>query len=1072
MKKKGLIILAILAGVIPLTISLGISHRADPFSTPEIKPLETQYTENENETLAGAILDAVSNRQKTVLGFLVNDVVVDNFRYSEDGSWGAAWLGYRDPQSGEPLPSEPGLALARKDGKEWQVIMPSDKDWSEALTEAPESLIPLGERDSWLLFSESALAAMPQQALTGYLLPWAAGERRYLSQSVGHDKYTPSGTAHFSFDFYLSGKMWNLYASKGGTVWRVKYDIPTCTMYNCGQTLGNYIVLRDDTTSPVSYQLYLHLAYDSIPPSLRVIGTPVRQGQFIGVADNTGQSWGHHLHFQVHTNPDSYWGTSVDITFADVAINGGRPRVSPYDPPYCLSTDVCQTYQSSYVSSNIIIGDTEPPSGEIISPVTGATITSPSLYLAGFASDRESGLYSAQFLAYYNGIWNDVGPLALTSPFVYEWDMCAANVPDGPVSFAMRLRDNDGNLNHLAGIRHIIKQYTCPPPAACEPASNQVALYKRADYQDCVLFGAGSYPTGVSLGLLGNNAAHAIKPGSDIHVTLFMDENYRTRGETFAGSDAGLSDNLIGTGTVSSMKIVSSTEKPFAPIVVPDHNITSLPAGDSLTLVWENGGGALEYQVQLTPSGGTPVDLGWQPEPYIHLTGLAADQYSWKVRARNNDLVGPYSSIFSFEVAPIQTYSLNSLLNIAAPYTDDMEGLVTQWAKTGLWTLKNDSILAHSGSKSWWFQGSGGDYDRNNLRSFGTLTSPPIEIPAPGFYLRFWYRNETEGSRRHWDQRWVQVSADGGSFENLLQLTDDPQAFWLQSPYINLSEYAGRTIRVRFRFDTIDAALNGFKGWAIDDVRITAETPPVCSPEQQSIHSFGQAVSIAYGATLQAEICPSGDMDLYSFSASAGDRIVVDIGAQASGSELDPILYLLDSDQVSFLAEQDDRVPVEQLDPLMNYTLSRSGDYYLKVKAWDHPGQGGPEYFYTLHLLQDREPPRAGITYPQTGRLLPITPFYITATVGDSVSGVNRVEFFYHSGNWLDSKWTLLGVDTDGQDGWNILFDPRDLNYASGIAFHIQAFDMAGNMAAAGVWNLFYGLEGQNIFLPFIHRDK
>ena len=60
----------------------------------------------------------------------------------------------------------------------------------------------------------------------------------------------------------------------------------------------------------------------------------MRRGQFIGIADDTGVSSGNHLHFMVHTNPSSYWGTSVDITFEDVAINGGRPRIQS-DLPYC-----------------------------------------------------------------------------------------------------------------------------------------------------------------------------------------------------------------------------------------------------------------------------------------------------------------------------------------------------------------------------------------------------------------------------------------------------------------------------------------------------------------------------------------------------------------------------------------------------------------------------------------------------------------------------------------------------------------------------------------------------------------
>jgi hypothetical protein len=42
---------------------------------------------------------------------------------------------------------------------------------------------------------------------------------------------------------------------------------------------------------------------------------------------------------------------------------------------------------------------------------------------------------------------------------------------------------------------------------------------------------------------------------------------------------------------------------------------------------------------------------------------------------------------------------------------------------------------------------------------------------------------------------------------------------------INLSSYVGHTIKIRFRFDTIDELYNNYEGWYVDDVKITADFP-------------------------------------------------------------------------------------------------------------------------------------------------------------------------------------------------------------------------------------------------------
>ena len=118
--------------------------------------------------------------------------------------------------------------------------------------------------------------------------------------------------------------MFPLIAAKGGTVKSFKWTCP-----NYGTSCTNFLILEDQSTIPASYQVYYHMAYNTIPSRLRVVGAMVQQGEYVGDVDDTGDSTGHHLHYHVYTTPntsDWSWGSSVDITFDDVPMNGGRPR--------------------------------------------------------------------------------------------------------------------------------------------------------------------------------------------------------------------------------------------------------------------------------------------------------------------------------------------------------------------------------------------------------------------------------------------------------------------------------------------------------------------------------------------------------------------------------------------------------------------------------------------------------------------------------------------------------------------------------------------------------------------------
>jgi hypothetical protein len=121
-----------------------------------------------------------------------------------------------------------------------------------------------------------------------------------------------------------------------------------------------------------------------------------------------------------------------------------------------------------------------------------------------------------------------------------------------------------------------------------------------------------------------------------------------------------------------------------------------------------------------------------------------------------------------------------------------------------------------------------------------------------------------------------------------------------------------------------------------------------------------------------------------------------------------------------------------------------TGDYYLRVRAADHPGVGSAEDTYTLSLSQDAVPPSVTLTSP-AANWLPANNANITVRASDSGSGVARVVFFWHSADWQNGAWQVLGTDSDGADGWSVSFSPSGLSNFSGSALAAQAVDFAGN---------------------------
>lgn len=177
-------------------------------------------------------------------------------------------------------------------------------------------------------------------------------------------------------------------------------------------------------------------------------------------------------------------------------------------------------------------------------------------------------------------------------------------------------------------------------------------------------------------------------------------------------------------------------------------------------------------------------------------------------------------------------------------FSDGFEAGANGWAGTGLWHL-SDRRSARDRGTAWYYGREATGNCNTGGNNQGSLTSPAIDLRAdavrPTLIYREWRSVEDVSFR---DSATVQVSAGGGPWRTVLQselgtaavpLNWQPTASgfgWNQtvtSPLsrpvwvarsVDLSRFAGKKVKVRLAFDTIDEAFNGYEGWYVDSVNV------------------------------------------------------------------------------------------------------------------------------------------------------------------------------------------------------------------------------------------------------------
>lgn len=239
----------------------------------------------------------------------------------------------------------------------------------------------------------------------------------------------------------------------------------------------------------------------------------------------------------------------------------------------------------------------------------------------------------------------------------------------------------------------------------------------------------------------------------------------------------------------------------------------------------------------------------------------------------------------------------------------------------GLWHLSSGrgEQPGHSQSTSLYYglgegpQG-GGTYSQGRLNpSFGAILSPAIALPDTDQRLVLDFNHVLQTRVFPSDVDIAAVEINSGSGWTRLQRFDrvSEGTGWHNSGNVDLTDYAGETVALRWVFDTFRGPRDrAAEGWYIDDVRIR-------------------------------EVSPN---DFYSFDLTAGQSVTVGLNNLAAGNATFSLLS--PAGQTIALASTDATTNLNSV--ISNYFVTTSGTYYVKV-------HGESEAVYNLVVTRNAD---------------------------------------------------------------------------------------------------------------------
>jgi len=193
---------------------------------------------------------------------------------------------------------------------------------------------------------------------------------------------------------------------------------------------------------------------------------------------------------------------------------------------------------------------------------------------------------------------------------------------------------------------------------------------------------------------------------------------------------------------------------------------------------------------------------------------------------------------------PLTTFAGNGVLTNTLLTAGFEGGLPAGWSSNGLWSITSQCAPAPTcqGTQFAYYGNTNScSYQTGSTGNSGSLITPAIDIPqipvGGSATLSFCYNHEGEPNPS-FDKAEVIV---GGNVVALMEQTNT----WDQVE-IDLADFAGQTIQIEFKFDTVDGINNTGRGWQIDDIQVTSD-------------------SIDCGTGCYADCTGEGTLDIFDF---------------------------------------------------------------------------------------------------------------------------------------------------------------------------------------------------------------
>jgi len=217
-------------------------------------------------------------------------------------------------------------------------------------------------------------------------------------------------------------------------------------------------------------------------------------------------------------------------------------------------------------------------------------------------------------------------------------------------------------------------------------------------------------------------------------------------------------------------------------------------------------------------------------------------------------------------------------------------------------------------------------------------------------------------------------------------------------------------------------------------------------------------------AVIKANLVPNGDLDYYSFTAAAGDRVYAAVQTSFSASaSTDSILELFASDGTTLLeGDEDDGSFGSLSSSIANVPIPTAGTYFLRVKHNSATVQLRPYYLhFQLRSGSPTPETESNDTFP--GQVLPAGGW-----VSGSTSSTADLDFFSVSLNAGDTVYLSLDLDPERNGDWNgqlglgtfdgfvLLVNDSGAGFAPYTAPDSEAYFMT--VKTAGSYSVFVGV--------------